>query len=117
MRWQSSDNKYNAHKVEYDGYLFDSRAEVDRYVELKLLEKAGEISDLQVHPRFELLPEVRRNNRILPAIRYTADFSYLQNGEQVVEDVKGYITRDASLRMNLFQRLNPKIKFQVIRKG
>jgi hypothetical protein len=49
-----SKNKYGAVKVKLDGYTFDSRAEAKRYGELKLLQKAGEIIELKVHPAYRL---------------------------------------------------------------
>ncbi len=107
-------NKYRARKVKMDGYTFDSKAEATRYAELKLMEKAGEISHLEIHPRFVLFPVAKIGKKALPKIQYTADFAYIQNGKRVVEDVKGMITRDAALRMNIFQRLHPEIDFRVV---
>ena len=48
--------KYRNKKVEVDGILFDSKKEANRYMELKLLEKAGEITDLKRQVRYELIP-------------------------------------------------------------
>ncbi len=81
-------NKYRAKKVEIDGFKFDSKREGQRYQELKLLLRAGEIKDLQVHPRFAL--EVNGHK----VCDYIADFAYFPvkgNGphQRVVEDVKG----------------------------
>lgn len=47
-------NKYGNIKTVIDGIKFDSKRESERYLELKLLEKAGEISDLKLQPRFIL---------------------------------------------------------------
>ena len=69
-----------------DGYKFDSLKEARRYSELKLLQRAGEITDLEVQPSFEL----KVNHTLI--CKYIADFSYY-NGigvpYLVVEDVKG----------------------------
>jgi hypothetical protein len=110
-------NKYHARKVKLDGYTFDSQREAERYSELKLMESAGLIKNLIVHPRFELFPKKGLpNGRIMKAIRYTADFQYIdRDGNIIVEDVKGMITRDASLRMNLFQRQYVGLIFEIIR--
>ena len=97
-----STNKYNAKKTMVDGILFDSVKESRRYQELKILEKAGEISDLQMQVEFELIPEqrepdtigkrggIKKGKVIDRKISYIADFTYNENGETVVEDVKGY---------------------------
>lgn len=82
-------NKYGAIKTAVDGIMFDSRAEARRYAELKLLEMAGEITDLKCHPQFELQPSFKHEGKTIRSINYTADFSYMENGKLVVEDVKG----------------------------
>jgi hypothetical protein len=88
-------NKYNAKKVIVDGIQFDSRKEANRYYELKLLERAGEITDLELQKEFELIPAQRIDGKVVErAVKYKADFVYKENGKTVVEDVKGY--RDPS---------------------
>ena len=82
--------KYNARKTIVDGITFDSKAEAARYQELKLMERAGEIWDLKVHPRFELQPSFFAHGRRQRAIYYVADFQYcIEPGAVIVEDVKG----------------------------
>jgi len=93
-------NKYNAKRVEADGYVFDSKLEAARYFDLIILEKVGEIQDLCIHPKYKL--EV---NGVLIG-RYTADFEYMQDGKLVVEDVKGVRTRDFVLRKKLMLALH-----------
>jgi hypothetical protein len=81
-------NKYRNKKVEYDGHKFDSKKELKRYHELKLLERAGQIKGLELQKRF---PFVVQEKRICV---YVADFYYLeQGGGEVVEDVKSEITK------------------------
>ncbi len=76
-------NKYHARKASEDGYTFDSQAEWRRYRELKLMQAAGAIRDLDVHPSWPLVVNGWRIGR------YTADFSYLIGTRGlVVEDVK-----------------------------
>jgi hypothetical protein len=82
-------NKYGNRKVEMDGVVFDSVAERNRYVELKLLLVAGEISNLELQPRFELQPSFKRGKKTIRRVEYVADFAYTENGRRVVEDVKG----------------------------
>lgn len=84
-------NKYGNRKTVVDGIAFDSRKEAKRYQELKLLEKAGEIKDLRRQVKYELIPRQKINGKVVERkVEYVADFVYLQNGDIVVEDVKGY---------------------------
>lgn len=95
MKKKTAGNKYNAHKKEYDGIAFDSKKEADRYAELKLLERAGQISNLQRQVQYLLVPNQYIDGKCVErSIKYIADFTYTQNGKVVVEDVKGY--RDPS---------------------
>lgn len=87
-----------------DGIVFASKMEMNRYSQLKLLEKAGEIKDLQLQPRFELLPAFERNGRHFQAITYVGDFSYWDSAtkKRVVEDVKGVETPIFLIKQKLF---------------
>lgn len=86
-------NKYKNSCVEYDGIKFDSIKEKGRYVTLKRMEENGEITDLKCQVRFKLLPSQKRNGKIIEhPTSYIADFTYIKNGEYVVEDVKGMAT-------------------------
>ena len=92
-------------KVTVDGIEFDSKKEARRFCELKLLELAGEISDLELQKEFLLIPaqyekfprygktgiRLRDGERCVErGCVYVADFAYIKDGQQVVEDVKGY---------------------------
>lgn len=80
-------NKFNAVKVKLDGYTFDSKAEAKRWCELKLLEKAGKVSWIKVHPRYELYVNGQR------IASYKADFLYTdERGRDRIEDVKSPAT-------------------------
>lgn len=80
--------KYGNIATEIDGTTFASRKEARRYGELKLLEHAGEITGLKLHPAFPL--DVNGK----PVCRYEGDFEYrTKGGERVVEDVKSEATR------------------------
>lgn len=87
-------NKYGNRRVFYDGYWFDSKLERDRYIQLRLLERAGEIKDLRIQVPFELQEAYMRNGKRVQAIVYIADFTYYDKklGKTVVEDVKGIET-------------------------
>ena len=88
-------SKYNNRKVELDGFTFDSQKEARRYTELKLLVRVGEISELELQKSFVLAESVKFNNepRAKPDIRYVADFTYIENGVMIVEDVKSKATK------------------------
>lgn len=97
-------SKYHSKKVVVDGVKFDSKREAARWKELSLLERAGEITDLQRQVKFKLIPtqrefsgEIGKNGRykkgkiIERECSYVADFTYKdKKGRLVVEDVKGY---------------------------
>lgn len=88
--------KYRNQKVKVNGVTFDSKTEYERYLALKMLEKAGKIKDLKTQVKFELVKGVRFQNekRKKPALTYIADFTYIKDGELIVEDVKSAITRE-----------------------
>lgn len=87
--------KFNNRKVVLEGATFDSRKEARRYRELQLLERTGEISELQTQFAFVLAESVKfkSESRRKPALRYFADFVYRAKGQLVVEDVKSVATR------------------------
>ena len=86
--------KYRSRKITIDGIEFDSTKEARRYDELKALERAGVIEDLQLQVKYDLIPSQRIDGRVveLPCT-YTADFVYKENGKTVVEDTKSPATR------------------------
>ena len=104
-------SKYNNKKVVVDGILFDSKREADRYCELKLLERAGKIKDLQLQYRFVLQPSFRKNGKTVGAITYVADFVYLdlERLRNVVEDAKGYKTEGYKLKKKMFEYKYPEL--------
>ncbi len=104
--------KYRNIVNEIDGIKFDSLAEGRRYKELKLLERAGLISDLELQPKYEIIPKyVNADGKKIQAAYYVADFSYYDTevGEWVTEDVKRPQTATAvyKLKKKLFEFLNP----------
>jgi hypothetical protein len=102
-------NKFGAKKVTdpFTGEIFDSKAEHHRWCELRILERAGRVSDLQRQVTFELIPTQREEGSefykagpqkglpkpgavIEKPVKYVADFVYVDDkGIKVVEDVKG----------------------------
>ena len=95
-------NKYNAKKTEVNGITFASKGEAKRYNHLLLLEEAKAISDLQLQPKFLLQDKFICNGEKVRAINYIADFSYIENGKQIVEDFKGVETEVFKLKKKLF---------------
>ena len=87
-------NKFNAKKTTVDGIRFDSKKEAARYCELKRLEQVGEIERLELQPKFELLPSFVYNGARIRGIVYRADFSYYRDGVRIIEDVKGFETKE-----------------------
>ncbi len=94
--------KYGNRKVIRDGIEFDSIKECQRYCELKLMQRAGVISDLQMQVPFELIPTQRIDGKVVErAVNYIADFVYKQDGQTVVEDTKGYKTPEYIIKRKL----------------
>ncbi len=79
--------KYRAKPTTLDGLKFASKREANRYAELRLLERAGKIVALGCQPRYALVVD-----GVLIA-DYIADFSYCEDDNFVVEDVKSKPTR------------------------
>ena len=105
MSWKQNKSKYKNEPVTVDGVRYDSKNEMRRYNFLKLMERAGEISNLRYHVKYPLFPkgtvEIRRfpDGREVVLKRYErehwyeADFVYTnKKGEDIVEDFKGFVT-------------------------
>ena len=87
--------KYHNEPTVIDGIKFSSRHEAYRYTELKYMEKAHLITDLQLQRVFTLIGAQRdENGKIIEhPCKYIADFVYKDlNGNTVVEDAKGMKT-------------------------
>ena len=110
--------KYHNKKYEIDGIVFDSRKEGRRYCELKALQAAGIIHDLQLQVKFVLIPAQREEcNEVYKSgsrkgkpklgkiieheCAYYADFVYFENGEKIVEDAKGMRTEVYKVKRKL----------------
>jgi hypothetical protein len=93
-------SKYRNVRTEVDGITFASKAEARRYLELKLLVRAGKISGLKLQPRYPLNAEGGAK-----IATYVADFEYVSefNGQTFTEDVKGVETPAFRLKAKLFE--------------
>lgn len=82
--------KYRNKKTKFDGVTFDSGREAARWSHLLLLQRAGRISELRRQVTYVLAPSVKFEGapRAKPALRFIADFEYVEDGARIVEDVK-----------------------------
>jgi hypothetical protein len=107
-------SKYNAIKTIIDGITFDSKKEAQRYAELKLLERAGIITELQLQPTYILQEAFDAGCVKIRAIKYRGDFRYIEDGKVVVEDTKGFRTKEYLLKRKLFLAKYPEIDFREV---
>lgn len=108
--------KYHNKRVEYNGLMFDSLKEKRRYCELLLLQKRGIISDLRLQVPFELIPAIYEDSEkqlktktkiisrcVQRAVSYVADFVYTSDGQTIVEDTKGFRTKEYELKKKMMR--------------
>ena len=97
--------KYHNKKIIYDGITFDSKREFYRYQELKLLERAKKVKDIRMQVKYVLIPSQKddRGKVIERECSYIADFVYfdVESGKEVVEDTKGFRTKDYIIKRKL----------------
>lgn len=107
--------KYGNKKVVINGDKFDSQLEARRYFELKLLERAGLITDLERQKKYVLIEKSAGKREI----SYVADFVYKENGTLVVEDTKSEPTKTRTYKLKkrlLFEKYGIEIK-EITNKG
>ena len=92
-------SKYGAIRTEVDGVTFASKKEAKRYQELRLLERAGQIEELQLQPRYPIaINDVK-------ICTYVGDFQYRERGAFVLEDVKGVKTPTYNIKKKLVKAI------------
>ena len=114
---------YHTKKVEFEGIIFDSDPEVDRYRILREALKRGLISSLELKKVFTLIPrqteavevKMKTKTKVVEQFRehpvtYEADFVYFKDGKEVVEDVKGYATEDYILKRKMMRYFGHPIR-------
>lgn len=111
--------KYHNTKTVADGIKFDSKLEAERYAQLKILERAGVIRELELQPSFELLPSFRKNGKTWRKTVYKADFRYILTKDDriIIEDVKGstaVITDVFRLKQKLFEYKYPDYTISIV---
>ena len=130
MNWTRS--KYKAVKTTVDGITFDSKKEAKRYTELKLLEKAGHITHLELQPEYQITINGAKICKYKADFRYftvraeSNERSYNSKGEwqtptktgdkegQIVEDVKGFKTPIYRLKKKLVEASYPGTQIKEI---
>jgi len=109
-------SKYRNVPIEIDGIRFDSKREAERWCQLKVRERAGEISHLERQPVFKLAigdrPVLIRSKGYPNGrqAKYVADFAYFDGENRVVEDAKGHRTRDFILKKAIVEAMFPAVK-------
>lgn len=107
--------KYNNKKVEIDNFIFDSKHEADFYLRLKALRSAGEVQDIDVHPRYLLQEGFTKRGRSYRPIYYIADFQVMfKDGTIKVYDTKGMRTEVYKLKKKLFEHRYPELTIEEV---
>ena len=99
--------KYGNHKVVVDGEkVADSKHEYSRLCELKVLQRAGEIKDLQTQVRYKLIPSQKICGKTERGVSYIADFVYWRNDKMICEDAKGHKTDAYIIKRKLMKMVH-----------
>ena len=119
MEEYTKKNKYRNTITYYKNIRFSSKKEKSRYIELKQLEKARIIKELELQPKFLLLDTIHYKSKTYPKTYYKADFKYFDNekGKYIIEDIKSPITaKDKVYRLKIKMLLTkyPDIEFREI---
>lgn len=114
--FMNAPNKYYNKKIKYENETFDSKKELNRYLELQNLQKGNVISNLQRQVEFVLIPnqyqtiektlksgKIKQEQKLLERkCSYIADFVYVDDkGNTIVEDVKGIKTKEYIIKRKL----------------
>lgn len=114
--FMNAPNKYYNKKCFYGDMQFDSKKELNRFLELDLLQRAGEISNLQRQVEFVLIPnqyetiektlksgKIKQEQKLIERkCSYIADFVYTdKQGNTIVEDTKGIKTAEYIIKRKL----------------
>ena len=111
--------KYHNTKTVADGIKFDSKLEAERYAQLKMMERAGAIRDLELQPEYELIPSFKKGGKTWRKTVYKADFRYIlaEDDRIIIEDVKGstaVITDVFRLKQKLFEYRYPELTIKIV---
>jgi len=115
---QNPRSKLQSIECTVDGIKFQSRLEARRYTQLKQMEKAGLIHDLELQPKFLLQERFKDpySGKVYQPIRYIGDFMYVdETGQKIVEDTKGFATDLFRLKWKMVIQKYPEIKFILLK--
>ena len=129
QQYYKKESKYHNEPITINGVRFDGKGEYRRWCFLKLMERAGEITNLRYHVKYTLFPKGTVDIRRLPDGRevvlekyerehwYEADFVYVnKKGEEIVEDFKGFETdafKEKKKMMKSLYNIDVKIVKQI----
>jgi hypothetical protein len=108
----NSRSKYHSIKTAIGGRVFDSKAEANRFAELRLLMRAGEVKNIECQPKFLLQDSFKKNGKTYRKIEYIADFKITYaDGRIEIEDVKskGTKTEAYKIKKKLFELKYPDL--------
>ena len=109
-------NKYHNKKVTYNGLVFDSKHEAERWAELCWLRKANKIACLKRQVKFVLQDSFKKNGKTIRESAYIADFVYYdkETGQVVVEDAKGMKTDVYKIKKKMFEKRYPELTIKEV---
>jgi len=108
LQISSKQNKFKNKKINVDGLCFDSTKEYERYCELLLQEKSGLISNLRFHHPSDKIILIDD-----PLVTYIPDFCYDENNQHIVEDFKGFQTKEFILKKKMIISMIKKDKLDI----
>lgn len=107
---QKKKSKYGSKKVCVDGIYFDSQFEADFYMELKMLQRVGEIDGFCRQGRFIITAGERATEYVCDFVVFYPDKTY------EIIDTKGYETEVFRLKKKSFAEKYPKLKLKLIKR-
>ena len=111
MKPTEKKSKYHNKKTIVNSIKFDSKKEADYYCDLLIRQKAGELSDIKLQPEFILQDKYRYDGKGIRAITYKADFSFIENGKEIIVDVKGFKNEIYRIKKKMLLFKYPDINF------
>lgn len=114
----SKPNKYHAKKTEIGGIIYDSKKEANRYQELLIMERAGQIKSLRRQVKYELQEGfIGISGKLVRPICYVADADYYEGDRHIVEDTKSPATRKIKsyqIKRKMFEKRYSDIEFREV---
>ncbi len=98
-------NKHGAIKKTVDGYKFDSKKEAEVYGKFKILQQAGKISNLDIHPSFVIFLNGRKICKVILDFMY---YDLLEKRYKYI-DVKGFDKKTSKFRVTRESAIKKKL--------